>query len=255
MRTYKKNEPQKFQKTAKVFHIGCMGFCLLMIASGCVEEAPQPEPSEQVISDTFESGMNGWEGGFADLPVDARDRFELEVSLDNLPEETGESGQAIRIQGQNGSDDLFMFLKKEISGLEAGAAYEVVFNVKLASSYPESSVGIGGSPGGSVFLKAGAVNREPTPEPVEEASTTYYRMNIDKGNQSQDGDDMYGLGTIGIEGDEFVYEIISRDNAGRPQEVIADGDGNLWLIVGTDSGFEGETVLYYQEIEVTLTRK
>ena len=29
--------------------------------------------------------------------------------------------------------------------------------------------------------------------------------------------------------------------------------GALWLLVGTDSGFEGLTALYYQRIEVTLT--
>ncbi|MFO7826777.1 MAG: hypothetical protein R6V72_22785 [Cyclobacterium sp.] len=227
----------------------------LLLVPGCVEDDSQPEGDIRVISDSFVSGMQGWAGGFADLPVDGLDSYELEVELDNLPEETGETGQAIRVQGHNRSDDLFMFLKKEISGLEPGASYQVVFKVKLASSYPENSVGIGGSPGGSVYLKAGAVNFEPEPEPVEEAQTTYHRMNIDKGNQSQDGSDMYGLGTIGIAGDDFVYQIISRDNQDRPQQVTADEEGKLWLIVGTDSGFEGLTVLYYQEIEVTLTKK
>lgn len=255
MKTYSQNKPQKHTKKRDNLYLGCLAFCFLLIASGCVEEDPQPQPSERVISDTFESGMNGWEGNFSDYPVDSRERFELEVSLADLPEETGENGQSIRIQGQNGSDDLFMFLKKEITGLDPEALYEAVFSVKLASSYPENSVGIGGSPGGSVFLKAGAVNREPLPEQVAEASTTYYRMNIDKGNQANEGADMYGLGTIGIEGDDFVYEIISRDNEDRPQEVRADESGSLWLIVGTDSGFEGKTVLYYQEIEVTLTKK
>ncbi len=36
-------------------------------------------------------------------------------------------------------------------------------------------------------------------------------------------------------------------------EVTTGDDGGLWLIVGTDSGFEGETRLYYTTIEVTLT--
>ncbi|WP_439483634.1 hypothetical protein [Cyclobacterium plantarum] len=228
---------------------------LISVTMACVEDDTRPAEDIKVISDSFDSDMKGWAGGFADLPVDGLDSYELRVELADLPEETRETGQAIKIQGQNRSDDLFMFLKKEISGLEPGGRYEVVFNIKLASSYPENSVGIGGSPGGSVFLKAGAVNHEPLPEPVEEAQTTYHRMNIDKGNQAQDGQDMYGLGTIGIAGDDFVYEIISRDNMDRPQEVLADEEGNLWLIVGTDSGFEGLTVLYYQEIEVTLTRQ
>jgi len=34
--------------------------------------------------------------------------------------------------------------------------------------------------------------------------------------------------------------------------VNANGRGELWLMVGTDSGFEGPTALYYQQINVTL---
>ncbi|MCK5181838.1 MAG: hypothetical protein KAQ73_04800, partial [Dehalococcoidia bacterium] len=34
--------------------------------------------------------------------------------------------------------------------------------------------------------------------------------------------------------------------------VTASPDGELWLLVGTDSGFEGLTGIYYQSIEVTL---
>jgi hypothetical protein len=34
--------------------------------------------------------------------------------------------------------------------------------------------------------------------------------------------------------------------------VRTDGQGQLWLLVGTDSGFEGPTALYYQRIDATL---
>ena len=33
----------------------------------------------------------------------------------------------------------------------------------------------------------------------------------------------------------------------------ADADGRAWLIVGTDSGFEGLTAVYYARIAYTLT--
>lgn len=245
---------EREQLNPKLITIRWGAILTLLALFGCMKEDPDPGLEERVLSDSFESGMQGWEGGFADLPVDGLDTYELDVSLDNLPQETGTRDQALRIQGQNRSDDLFMFLKKEISGLEAGARYRVVFELSLASRYPENSVGIGGSPGGSVFLKAGAVTREPKPVLVEEAGSTYYRMNIDKGNQSQEGADMQGLGTIGIAGEEFVYKIIRRDNLNRPLEVRAGPNGQLWLIIGTDSGFEGLTVLYYKEIKVTLTK-
>jgi hypothetical protein len=34
-----------------------------------------------------------------------------------------------------------------------------------------------------------------------------------------------------------------------PSVVITDDNGSVWLIVGTDSGFEGTTRLFYTEIE------
>jgi hypothetical protein len=36
-------------------------------------------------------------------------------------------------------------------------------------------------------------------------------------------------------------------------EASTDADGNLWLIAGTDSGFEGLTTVYFTQIDVTLT--
>ena len=50
------------------------------------------------------------------------------------------------------------------------------------------------------------------------------------------------------------YRVKTLDNAGRPFEAVSDADGSLWLIVGTDSGFEGPTMLYYAEISVALTQ-
>ena len=44
------------------------------------------------------------------------------------------------------------------------------------------------------------------------------------------------------------------DSAGKPIRATADAAGRLWLLVGTDSGFEGTTRLYYKTIRVTLER-
>lgn len=223
------------------------------LLSSCMNEDSPPLPTTFTLVFDFEDGNQGWIGDFADLPVEGQDIFELDVSHGPLPEETGVADNAIRIQGHNRSDDLFMFLKREVTDLIPSTTYTMVFELELASQYPEGSVGIGGSPGASVFLKAGASEDEP--ETVIEPGETqdYLRMNIDKGNQSQDGADMYGLGTIGIEGEEFRYELIQRDNSDRPFTVTTSPEGSLWLIVGTDSGFEGLTALYYNRIAITFT--
>lgn len=222
-----------------------------LVAISCqVDEIPIP--SVIGLTYEFEENMEEWMGGFSDLPEEGQDIYELEISHSPIPEETNATGNAIKVQGHNRSDDLFMFLKKHISGLEPATRYQVVYDLELASQYPESSIGIGGSPGGSVYLKVGATIVEPTIELDD--STNHLQMNIDKGNQSQEGADMYNIGTIGIEGEDFKYQLIERTNLDRPFEVTTDNDGGLWLIVGTDSGFEGLTVLYYKTIKVSLKK-
>lgn len=214
------------------------------------EEDAAPRQVEYVYE--FEQHKEGWEGGFSDLPEEGHDIYELEVNYAPLPPETNAPEYAIKIQGHNRSDDLFMFLKKYIGGLEPTRRYRVIFEIELASKYPEKSIGIGGSPGGSVFLKAGATDYEPMPEVKVVAGRNYLQMNLDKGNQSQDGADMYNLGTVGIAGESFHYQLITRGNENRPLEVTSDINGGLWLIVGTDSGFEGLTELFYNRIKVRL---
>ncbi|WP_114750359.1 hypothetical protein [Pleomorphovibrio marinus] len=227
----------------------------LILIGGCRDDDPTPVPDSFSLVFDFEGSPQGWTGDFADLPVDGQDIFELEVSHGPLPEELDLEENALRIQGHNRSDDLFMFFKRQVDDLLPSTAYSLVFEIELASQYPEESVGIGGSPGASVFLKAGATLEEPETVVEEGGIRDYLRMNIDKGNQSQDGSDMYGLGTIGISGEEFRYELINRNNQDRPFTVTSSPEGTLWLVVGTDSGFEGLTELYYNRITVTFTQQ
>ncbi len=152
------------------------------------------------------------------------------------------------LSGTNMSDDLFMFLKKKVSGLKANATYNITFTVEFASNIPDGLAGIGGSPGESVYIKAGATKTEP--ETVED-EMSYYRMNIDKGNQSQGGEDMVVLGDFSNDTDQEVYTLktVANDD---PMTVTANSNGELWIIVGTDSGFEGSTTIFYNLIGVEL---
>jgi hypothetical protein len=214
-------------------------------------ETPDPieEPQEVDFLFEFEEGLEGWQGGFSDLPTAGQEIFELEFGHRPLPEETGQEGNALFIQGHNRSDDLFMFFKREITQLKPNTRYRMVMNIELASQYPEDSFGIGGSPGASVFLKVGAVDFEPQ---AEDNTEGYLQMNLDKGNQAQEGANMINTGTVGIEGPDFRYTLIHRGNQDRPFELTTNAEGSLWVIFGTDSGFEGLTELYYNRVSIEL---
>ena len=121
----------------------------------------------------------------------------------------------------------------------------------LATNVPAGLIGIGGSPGESVFVKAGASTVEPT---AEEGDNRHLRTNIDKGNQAQGGESMVVLGNVAhpdVLGKE--YRIKTLDNKDLPLMVDTDSEGRVWLIVGTDSGFEGLSALYYSRISYTLS--
>lgn len=202
----------------------------------------------------FENDEQGWVTGFADLPADYDPMiYELDSGWGELP--SGLEGNAIFLSGHNRSDDLFMFLKVQVEGLKPDSTYQVEFSIDLASNTPEGLMGIGGSPGESVFVKAGATTQEPE---VITDDAGWLRMNIDKGNQASEGKDMINLGTLAnpnIDLDTFTgeeYALMTLTSEERLFEVIPDGNGIVWLIVGTDSGFEGPTRVYYDKISIQM---
>jgi hypothetical protein len=231
-----------------------ISLCLLLIAMvSCSVSYEQ----EYQFDYTFEGDQEGWVTGFADLPADYDPAsYELDSGWSVLP--SGLEGNAIYLSGHNHSDDLFMFLKTQIDGLKSDTTYQILFSIDLASNTPEGLMGIGGSPGESVYVKAGVVDYEP--EVVEE-SDGWLRMNIDKGNQASEGEDLINLGTLAnpnIDLDTFTgeeYALMTLDNQDRVFTVTTDSQGSIWVITGTDSGFEGPTKVYYDRINITFTEE
>jgi len=207
----------------------------------------------QIITHTFNfnESAHEWTGGFADFPLSQDDSalYELKYCYTDLNSNT----KAIMLSGNNHSDDLFMFMKKKLTGFTPNTTYTVTFEVELASDAADSSVGTGGSPGESVYLKVGATQMEPK----SVIENNEHVMNIDKGVQSQSGVDMLVIGNIAAPAGATGYTIISRSNAGtnysNPFVVGSNSRGELWLIVGTDSGFEGVTTVYYTAVSAVFS--
>ncbi len=186
---------------------------------------------------------------FADLPVDY-DQSIYELGHDHRPLPDGLEGSGIYVQGHNRSDDLFTFLKRRVDGLRPNTVYAVSVSIDLATNVQAGLVGIGGAPGESVYVKAGASTVEPL---TVEDGQGYLRMNIDKGNQSNGGEDMVVLGDVAHDQvTDREYLLKTLDNTDLPLSVATDSEGQAWLIVGTDSGFEGLTQLYYARISYVL---
>jgi hypothetical protein len=207
-----------------------------------------------VIHSDFNHGSKGWLPAFSDYGLAIGD-LRMLAELRPMPDEIDPNRNGFYIQGMNRSDDLFMFLKKHLStvdGLRPNQAYQVSFDIRFASNAPTGCVGVGGSPGDSVYLKAGASANEPVT--VLDAGGDV-GLSIDKGQQAQSGINAAVVGTVAngtaCEGSRFSYVGV-RNASKHRQNVQTDDRGSLWLLVGTDSAFEGLTGLYYESITVRL---
>lgn len=193
----------------------------------------------------------GWTGSFTDFPAGEEEFYELSTGWSHLPSPLDTNEGAFRISGNNHSDDLFMYLMRKVDGLRFETSYRVTFELELASNAPTNAAGIGGPPGEGVTLKVGAVQDQPARLLGED---DFYAINLDKGNQASSGEDMIAIGHVGVSDTTTVYTLIKRDNISDPIDVTTDEYGEFWVIIGTDSGFEGITTLYYNKIKITITR-
>jgi len=221
----------------------------------CLAQGTAPTVS---ISFDFRNGALGWQAGFADYPpaTDTNGFYELLAQVRTLPPELGVNGTGFYLQGNNHSDDLFMFLKRRLNSADsivAGQTYQITFTLVFASSVQSGCVGVGGSP--AVTLKAGASPAEPIALFDSSPPISWLRMNVGKDpNQGNIAASPTGTIANGIPCGSAPNSYVSIQRTHQHTSFVnASSKGELWLLIGTDSGFEGLTALYFQRIEVTLT--
>lgn len=199
----------------------------------------------------FSEAQNNWHVDFTDFPagVDSSS-YELKFAYTDRPPNLGANKKSIMVSGNNHSD-LFMFMKRKITDLSPNTDYSLVFEVELASNAMEGIAGAGGSPGGGVFLKAGAS----TTEPKRIIEDNQYALNVDKGNQDKSGEMAIVLGDIAVPYGTQGYTLITRNSAvnAAPFMVRSNSSGEVWLIIGTESGFAGTTTVYYTRVNVVFS--
>jgi len=236
---------------------------LATVCAGCDSLSTGPGQEDRTFTFDFtspaasaaSSDASLWTAGFADFAPHMEEMMELQAGHVPLPEGVGPAGgYGLHIAGTNHSDDLFMFWKTQVEGLDPHTDYQVRFQVEFASRSPAGCVGVGGAPGESVWVKGGATLVEPEVELGQMGSSDYWVMNVDKGIQMNDGTDAVILGDVGV-GDgnchDQPWELKEVSGPSR-LDFTTDGIGRAWLLVGTDSGFEGRTGLYYTRVRATF---
>lgn len=196
----------------------------------------------------FKSDHDGWQSFFSDYPQGSEALYELTFEYTTLPEPLNTSVPALKISGINHSDDLLSFIYRKFDGLQPNKKYAVTFEVTLASNVSDNSFGIGGAP--DLAFGVGGISFEPSNTVDQDG---WHRPNFVSRLQSRASNDtLIMTGTIGAGEDVIEYSLINRNNKNNPVMVTTNSKGELWLMMGTDSGFEGTTTLYYNSIKINL---
>ncbi|HOQ14079.1 MAG TPA: S-layer homology domain-containing protein [Bacillota bacterium] len=196
----------------------------------------------------FEGGDDGFVPVFADYHDDSNnyETYQMEHKHKMAPVE-GEESNALFISSMNRSDDIFMGYWKKLEGLTPDTEYKFCISFRIGTNAIAGSFGIGGSPAGSVFVKAGVASVEPKVEEVEKGVFRF--TNIDKGEQGLGGRDAVTIGDMGRadgkEDDSYSWKYFSLTFT-----ATTDENGCAYLIIGTESGFEGLTQYYIDNVNV-----
>lgn len=203
----------------------------------------------------FADGPQGWTAGIADYTQLITPDSMMYVA-DYRPVPAPFTSSALFMSSHNHTDDAFMFYKHQVPGLTPGTRYAATFTVTIATDVPQGCGGAGGAPGESVFVKAGAAAMEPV---VVLDNTGNYRMNVDKGNQSTSGANAVVIGNVAndlpcVAPNVGMWRPKTLTSASGAVSVVANPDGSAWLIVGTDSAYEGVTSVYITGFDVSFQK-
>jgi hypothetical protein len=205
--------------------------------------APPPTPVASTISVDFTKGIDGWTAGVADYADDS-EPTEAASGWSKLPPPV--QGMGYFLISHNNSDDVFTYTKHQVGAFVPGAKYKLTFEMRYATSAALGCFGVGGARGESIYLVGAAVMDEPKLVKQVSGNSHRYRLNFDHGDQAVSGAQGKVLGLLGVEGldcggNEFAAATRKSD---EPVTVQADKDGKFWLVLGTDSAFEGTNAIY-----------
>lgn len=218
----------------------------LTACGGSSDYIPRPVPVQ--IGIDFSTLPGGWVSGTSDYSVQTKPN---DIVTEYRPLPAPFSGQGLYTYGTNRSDDLFIYIKKRYSGFAPDTDYALSFQTAIVSNVASGCMGVGGSPGDSVWLFGGASSTEP----LTVQNNDQFTMNIDRGNQAASGKYALVLGTIGNSSTDCGKAPNLEKTLSNPSPLIVKtgSDGSLWLLFGIDSGFESSSFIYYKSITVNAT--
>jgi hypothetical protein len=219
---------------------------LLLLSAACATSTGPEAPLLYQFHLNSEQ-LADWTSGSSDYLSSQEAAMEVVIDKRALP---GSSGSAFYHAGTNLSDDLWIWFARRMEGFEPGRRHRIGFEIGYVTSYHADCIGTGEL----VIIKAGASEEQPARVLTGDGS---WRMNVDKGEQFQEGADAVILGDIrnDLPGcpAEPQFGAGTADAGDGMVEVTADANGGFWVFFGTESAFETRHEIYFTRFFLFVT--
>ena len=218
--------------------------CFVTVASGC-SMTDEDEYAIFTESYDFTQSVWGWQADFTDYPVAAEEvdyqAYKWEAEYTDIPATFGQQ-KGLKLSCENVCGDVFMFIKKRVTGLHPNTSYNLVFEVDVIVNAEAS---------GATILKAGAS----FVEPQKVLRGDRFELNLDKGGQTTSGNNLVVIGKVDIPFDQagYGYTTLSNVESSSRYTVTSNNLGEVWLVIGTESDYVGENTIYYRSINVVFS--
>jgi hypothetical protein len=229
------------------------GMLLLSLQWSC-NDPVEELPTGTVFLSDFSTGPQGWSPFFTDLPVNAELSYNLRIDLGALPASTGIAGNGLVISGQNKGQELYIFLKKEVSGLQPNRLYNIRFRVDLATNIIQlpGAANKSNIENTGTSLVAGALSFEPGIQrisPVSGLLEPNFNHRVSEGGGNRTGD-LINLGPVGHNGASPDFKLLRLDNINTPFLARANDEGHIWILLGIHTSSKEELRLYLRSTRI-----
>lgn len=218
--------------------------------TGTPTPGPSPTLGSKVVEFSFVNDTNGFRADYSDFVPGQEPIIAFRAEPEQLPPPLA-SLSGFAVSAPNPSTDLFIYIWKPVTGLAPNTRYQVTVSLRFATNAPPNCPG---NPGENVTIKAGAS----AVEPARVTQLNRVTVNFDKGDQATGGTDVAALGdftqtTTAGTCDQPLYSEKTLTTGAAAPAVTSDANGQLWLVIGADSGFVGRTRIYFLNGEATFS--
>lgn len=228
-----------------------MGF--LIALSGCLNSDEVDNPL-LVSTTVFAEDAEGWDAQFSEYEPGLEDSLKLSFTHDKImaTETIGEVTAVVQ-SGYATNSDLFMYIKRQISGFKPNTSYQVVFTLELLAQLNVDFNGDLSDEYYGSFLKAAVYTEEPDTlivDDIENPGKKTVTTNFDKGNGRTTGPNMALIGKLEYSNVDESPQILIGSSKQDDLIGTTDSEGKMWMMIGVDTNQPIYQSIYYSFIGI-----